>query len=300
MDISQLEHFLCVVDNKSVTKAAEEFHISQPALSNSIQRLEAELGQPLFDRVKKKMILTHFGQYYIPFAREILELVKLSKLPYEPGEKKPHLSIALQNYNATFMDMVIAFSAAHPDVRFNIQCSVLNSPFSGENYDFIVGNADEKPLFPCQALNLGVRSYFAVIPKHHRLAGSPVVDIQELRGEPMCLLRNEQGEFEHAYKLCIANGFIPNIMFATNSPSCKLYYMNSGRCTAIIPTNWHQQYQSLDNIEIIPIKGYENYTNVQLFWQTERPLTATAMLFLQFCRDRLEQPDKVFSLFNKN
>jgi DNA-binding transcriptional LysR family regulator len=68
----QLVQFLEIAKQNSFRAAAKELHLSQPALSRSIQRLEAFLGVKLFDRGSKKVNLTVFGEALLPRAATIV------------------------------------------------------------------------------------------------------------------------------------------------------------------------------------------------------------------------------------
>jgi len=73
MTLVQLRHFLELANLGSFSKASLKLHLTQPALSRSIQSLEEELGQPLFDRVGRKSELTPFGLHILGQARELVD-----------------------------------------------------------------------------------------------------------------------------------------------------------------------------------------------------------------------------------
>lgn len=73
MDIQDLQYFLTVCDYRSITKAAEVLHISQPALSRRIQYLEDECGVKLFIRGRRFVELTQAGEHFSINARRIVE-----------------------------------------------------------------------------------------------------------------------------------------------------------------------------------------------------------------------------------
>ena len=75
MELEQLRHFLSVAELGNFTKAAVDVGLSQSALSRSIQRLEEELGQPLFDRQSRKAVLTDAGQTLEMRAKQIVSSV---------------------------------------------------------------------------------------------------------------------------------------------------------------------------------------------------------------------------------
>lgn len=72
MDTRQLLHFLSVAEHGHFARAADAIHLSQPALSRSIQQLEAQLGVTLFDRGRHGATLTAFGKAALSHARTVL------------------------------------------------------------------------------------------------------------------------------------------------------------------------------------------------------------------------------------
>ncbi|MCU7834803.1 MAG: LysR family transcriptional regulator [gamma proteobacterium symbiont of Taylorina sp.] len=79
MDIPSIETFLMVAKKQSFSLAAEEMFLTQPAISKRISSLEAELNSQLFDRLRKKIILTEAGRLFLPSARRIIDELKNSK-----------------------------------------------------------------------------------------------------------------------------------------------------------------------------------------------------------------------------
>ena len=80
MDITQLQHFKTVAGLQHMTRAAEELNVSQPALSQSIIRLEEELGVQLFERKGRNIQLNEYGRAFLPTAEQILAAVDDGKL----------------------------------------------------------------------------------------------------------------------------------------------------------------------------------------------------------------------------
>jgi len=72
LNTRQLRHLLAVVDTGSVSAAAQQVHLSQPALSRSLRALESELRAPLFDRHERRLVPTPFAQAYLARARRIV------------------------------------------------------------------------------------------------------------------------------------------------------------------------------------------------------------------------------------
>ncbi len=72
MEIHQLTYFVAVAETGSFSRAAERCNIAQPSLSQQIQKLEQELGEPLFDRLPRRVVLTDAGRSLLPRAANIL------------------------------------------------------------------------------------------------------------------------------------------------------------------------------------------------------------------------------------
>ena len=73
MTLAQLEYFVGVADAGHLTQAAREMRISQPSLTQSINKLERELGFPLFERAGRRILLTREGSQFLAYAREVVE-----------------------------------------------------------------------------------------------------------------------------------------------------------------------------------------------------------------------------------
>ena len=75
MELRQLRYVEAVARHRHFTRAAEELHVAQSALSHQIRRLEAELGTALFDRTSRSVVTTEAGEAVAARARRILEEV---------------------------------------------------------------------------------------------------------------------------------------------------------------------------------------------------------------------------------
>ncbi|MGY3614527.1 LysR family nitrogen assimilation transcriptional regulator [Bradyrhizobium sp. USDA 10063] len=83
MEIRQMRYFLCLAEEKNVTRAARQLNIVQPALSMQIAKLEAELGQKLFDRSAQGMTLTNAGETLLRLTAPIIRDVEYARQEME-------------------------------------------------------------------------------------------------------------------------------------------------------------------------------------------------------------------------
>ena len=94
MELDQLRYFLKVAEWGNFTRAAEDLKVSQPALSRSIQKLEEELGQPLFERQTRRLALTDSGDLLRTRARQILTLLDDTKAEITDDGQTGRLRVA--------------------------------------------------------------------------------------------------------------------------------------------------------------------------------------------------------------
>lgn len=72
MNLLHLRYFAKLVQTLHYTRAAEHLCIAQPSLSHAISQMEAELGVPLFEKVGKSIVLTHYGEQFLACAQQTL------------------------------------------------------------------------------------------------------------------------------------------------------------------------------------------------------------------------------------
>ena len=74
MNLKQLPYFIAIAETGSLSAAARQAEVSQPAISGYLQDLERELGTPLFVRSHRRMVPTEAGTVYLDMARQVLDL----------------------------------------------------------------------------------------------------------------------------------------------------------------------------------------------------------------------------------
>lgn len=124
MDIRELRTFIAVAQTGNITRAAEELHISQPALSRQIIKLENELGCKLLERGGHGISLTNAGHLLLNRARELSDLLDKTETELKtPDVASGEVSIACSETRATLAIARIAkrLSRTHPNIRFKFR-----------------------------------------------------------------------------------------------------------------------------------------------------------------------------------
>jgi DNA-binding transcriptional LysR family regulator len=105
MDLSQLETFLAVIEERGFSRAASRLHRTQPAISHTIRRLEDEIGEPLFERVSREGTLTAPGELLREYAERLLKLrgEASSALEQLRSLERGHLNLAANEYTCLYL-----------------------------------------------------------------------------------------------------------------------------------------------------------------------------------------------------
>ena len=124
VDLELYRVFYVVAKNKHMTKASEELHISQPAISQSIKKLEDQLGEPLFIRSNKGMQLTEEGKMFYEYIKGALTLINNAENEFtsfknlSKGEIKIGCSTTLTKL--ILIDVLKKFYKEYPNININI------------------------------------------------------------------------------------------------------------------------------------------------------------------------------------
>lgn len=140
MELRQLKYFLKAKELLNFTEAAKHLYITQSTLSQQIKQLEEELGQPLFDRIGKRISLTEAGERFAVYARKSLdaaldgELMLKDLNELKTGVLKIGLTWGLKSLVLTSLK---EFTTAYPNVKIEITFGTTNELIDALNYQLI-------------------------------------------------------------------------------------------------------------------------------------------------------------------
>ncbi len=125
MELNQLRGFYEIARERSFTRAADKLFLTQPAISLQIKALEEELGEPLFERARKNILMTPAGEILFRRAREIFERLDLARqeIAALQRELRGRLVVGTSDTNCTYIlpEILRAFRRQHPHVELDIR-----------------------------------------------------------------------------------------------------------------------------------------------------------------------------------
>ena len=191
MEMHQIRYFLAVCDTHNFTRAAEQCHVSQPALTVAIKKLEEELGGTLFHRERGRVGLTELGGLTRPLMEQLLgqaEAVRnvadgfrlLHRAPLKIGVMHTIGPLCLAGFLARFQ-------RAYPGVEVALHegdAEALTAALAeGEVELAVLGDLGQiEP--PLKADPLYRERYVVVFPPGHRFAALDAVRLADVSGEP--------------------------------------------------------------------------------------------------------------------
>lgn len=125
MEIHQLKTFLVLAREGHMTRAAGKLHLTQPAVSAQLAKLEDDLGQPLFDRISKGLVLTEAGETFLPYARQALSGLEDGRLAIAQmaGLQRGSLAVGGGATATTYLlpPLLADFHENYPGIRFFVR-----------------------------------------------------------------------------------------------------------------------------------------------------------------------------------
>ena len=219
MDLLQLEYFLRLAANEHVSKTAEQLHISQPSLSATIKKLEAELGVPLFIRKGRNIALSPYGQAFKTHVEEAFLALDNGRQAIDRlrGTDDCQLNLGLLSpyvWTEVFQD----FAALYPEVRIN--------RYSVEGYRYVdqilAGKIDLYlgGINRIESLDNGKIQYTTLyeddmvllVHKSHPLAGRAGIDLRECKDEHFINLDPSTNLQQFISALLDQAGFDPTVV----------------------------------------------------------------------------------------
>ena len=200
ISIRQLTAFIKVADNGSFTRASDQMHLTQSAVSGLIKELESSLGIVLFDRTTRQLSLSVVGHHLLPQARRILNEMLLfeNEASSLTNLAQGQVRLAVSQFAASSMPAVIAqFSKEYPDISVSLlDCSAEHLLEHIQNIEVDLGVGTELGSMETEddiRADLLYRLPFCVVmPDDHALAKKREITWQDLVDIPLITL---QGPF---------------------------------------------------------------------------------------------------------
>jgi DNA-binding transcriptional LysR family regulator len=284
MELLHLKYFQVVAIHEHMTRAAEELHITQPALSIMISRLEAELGVPLFKRENRGIKLNEFGKAYLKHVNRIFtEMSNAEKELQEIAEYKDHHIVLATTSSRFASGLCTHFLKSYPKTNFHLfketAIQKIKQFITAGDIDFCI-SAPPIDGSEFQCIPLLDDELFIGVPRNHRYANRTSIKLIEVAEDPFINETIGYSFREITESFCKLAGFTPNVVFEGDRQLMQ-EFIQTGCGIGWIPKSAIKNY-NLNTLTILRIEEPRCYRQISISWYKDKYLSEFAQLFLQF------------------
>jgi LysR family hydrogen peroxide-inducible transcriptional activator len=209
-----------VADEGSFSRAAAKVRVAQPSLSQQIRKLEAEVGQPLFDRLPRSVVLTEAGRCLIDYARQILASIGDARRSVDElkDEVSGRLAVGAIPTIAPYIlpELVGKFQKQYPEVSLEIVEDVTDGIArrveAGELDVALASTCQQSPTLRRESL--GNEPLLVLVPEGHPLAKKALVELDDLKSQRFLLLHEMHCLSQQVHHLLESRRLRPEIALA--------------------------------------------------------------------------------------
>jgi len=261
LDLHLLRSFIAVAETEHVGRAAEKLHVSQSPLSRQIQRLEAELGMRLFDRIRRRIRLTAEGRWLLAESRRLLD--DAERVEREAGRvaRGEVGSVTVGFVRGAMWSRVLPaalrrFRAVHPDVRVALRAMTSTAQVAALRSGAIdVGVVYTAPRGAGVTVTpLAADRFVLALPRGHRLARATAVRPRDLDGQPwVALARSIHPRLsELVLGACAEAGFTPDVRYEANEPVTLLALVDAALGLALVQESARRAAPAGVKLRVLP------------------------------------------------
>lgn len=295
MQLRDIEYVVTIAECGSFSKAAEKLYISQPALSQSIKRLETELGVSLFARKRGSIVLTHPGIHFLADARQIMQLSGhiRKQMSVFQGVEQGELNIGFTPLFGRyyFAEAYRRFHNEHPGIEVNAfenRSDILE--------EMIASGGIDLALLPLPMLNQDLscetilsEETFLAVPASHPINGLVKkepdgfgrINMEYFKDDDFILLHSGQRLRKLGMEACRAAGFEPHIAFETGYVDTANALVSAGVGVSFIPYMIFSTRNNNGGNEYYHINGINAERIMVAAYDKSVPLSPAATAFME-------------------
>jgi LysR family transcriptional activator of glutamate synthase operon len=293
MDLRQLRYFEAVARHRHFTRAADELHVAQSALSHQVRRLEAELGIELLDRTTRMVAPTEAGEMVATRARVILDGASALREEVDQlrGLARGRVTIGALLFGGELdiPALLAEFTSAHPAIEVGLREGTVQRMVDG----LLDGTIDLAFILEAsrpdefERLQLSSEELAVVMSPDHALAGTLPLTVRELAGQRLIGFEHGSSVRRLVDDAFAAAGVEPTIALEGNDLALVRSLVARGIGLAILP----RTFAELPGPPVVlrPLSPPLRMA-VALWWRRGRHLSPAARAFVDFATRRAPRP----------
>lgn len=292
LSLQLLDQFVVLARTKNFTRAAEELHLSQSALSRAIQKLEDQLGQPLFERKPREVVLTELGELLLQRAKHILQLMEDTFSELSEAGRRGRIRLgAIPTIAPYFLPSLLSsFAKKYPDIAVIVQEDTTENLIKRCHH----GEIDLAILaLPLLAKNLEVEALFEeelllVVPVGHPLAASKTLPIDAVEGFPFVMLNEAHCLTDNIATFCRRKAVQPVTVERTSQLATVQELVSLNHGVSIVP-DMARKIDTSEQRVYRSFTGEKPRRTVAMMWNAQRFQSKAVNALMEHLRKR-KQP----------
>lgn len=286
MEISELEAFVAVVEEKSFSRAAARLHRTQPAASQAVRRLESWAGAPLLDRSAKSGVLTEAGRIVYDHAKRVLNLRTEtgSALAELQALERGRVTVGANESTALYLLPVLeTFRRLHPKVQVAVERSLSRQiPAALLRHEMDLGVLSYDPHnAELESTVVALDELCLIVPPGHRLAGAAKVSVRDLGAESF-LAHNVASPFRRRVIETFEQLQTPlNIIMELPTVETIKKAVRLGMGVAFAPRMCLEDELARRELVSVPVSELHIERQLRLIYRKNSTLSAAARAFLE-------------------
>ena len=290
MEISQLEAFVGVVEERSFSRAAARLLRTQPAVSQAVKRLEDWVGLPLLDRSSKSGVLTEPGQILYDTAKKVLNLRQETRAAVEELRtlERGKVTVGANESTALYLLPVLKkFRQRHPRVQVAVKRSLSRDiPSALLRYEIELGVLSYNPQNPhLESTVVSVDELCLIVPPGHPLAGAREVSTHEL-GRESFVAHNVASPYRQRVIETFARLHIP-LQIAVELPTVETIkkFVGMGMGIAFVPRMCVEEELARREFVALRIKEMRIQRKLRLIYRRHAALSSAARALVEVAKN---------------
>ncbi|MEE0509662.1 MAG: LysR family transcriptional regulator [Peptococcaceae bacterium] len=295
MDLLQLQYFIAIAECQHITKAANLLRVSQPSLSNTLSRIENELGIKLFDRQGRNIVLNDNGKIVLKHAKNIFRELDNIHTELDELQAQNTNTVTIGSVDSVYVkDWLPAFIETYPDIliRHSIgSCATLEAQLLNGDIDFAITDSRTLPQ-ECACHVMGTDEYVVLTPLTSKINSDSPQDFSLFREEPFICSPKTEDILRPIDMLSQEAGFTPNIIFEGGQDLLsRLQPLGYGNIVAFISRIARPEYRAQCEkfSRIVFLTNNCARYNVHIVWDPRRTLSHAAETLLSFVQHNTKQ-----------
>jgi DNA-binding transcriptional LysR family regulator len=287
LTLRQLKIFEAVARHLSFTRASEELHLTQPAVSMQVKQLEETVGLPLFEQVGKRVYLTEAGEELERYSRSILAILDEASVVFDEmkGLERGRLRITVASTANYFVPQLLAaFCQRHPGVKVSLDVTnrerLLRALQDNETDLVIMGK-------PPESMDLVAETFMdnplvAIAPPTHPLAGQKNIPLKRLQRETFLIREKGSGTRSATERFFVEHGLSLSSTMEMSSSEAIKQGVEAGLGLGLLSLHTLEMELTLKRLVILDVRELPILRKWYVMHRAGKRLSAVAQSFKEF------------------